>query len=66
MIYNLLQPIKMATEKQIRFNSDLHSICSMDNWNWVRLHSSLLQAKGQSRAQHETRKYEKMYKVIQG
>jgi len=49
----------MATENQIRFHGDLHSICSLVDWNRGWLPSSLLQTKGQSRAQNETRKSEK-------
>jgi hypothetical protein len=57
----------MANENQIRFHGDLHSICPLVDWNWGWLPSSLLQTKGQSRAQHETRKSEKKtYKLTEG
>ena len=60
IFYNLFQPIKMATESQIRFHGDVHSICSLVDWNWCWLPPSLLQhKKGHSRDQHETRKSEK-------
>jgi len=57
----------MATENQIRFHGDVHSTCSLVDWNWGWLPPTSLQhKKGQSRDKHETRKFEKKtYKVTE-